>query len=252
MWLQADGLCAVWLDERETLAAGHDALYFRRKCKTLLEQKNRRGNLVSQSALIEGLDDSLFDKLTVVEGDISPLFQDGTNAIAVVVSTDDYGNVSNLDYYPPIGSVQTITYIDEGYYIDSRNGNLCDENTPTEYMQFQLSESHDVDYTVCVYVTVPHSMSFRYYTTGYSFVLPIEKLNHDSRQESIPMFYLFDTPDDISEASAENYLADLTADNLSGLMYESKATLRAEFTVSRICSCCWADCSVPSLDLWVF
>ncbi|EKC70154.1 ABC-type antimicrobial peptide transport system, permease component, partial [human gut metagenome] len=120
--------------------------------KTLLEQKNRRGNLVSQSALIEGLDDSLFDKLTVVEGDISPLFQDGTNAIAVVVSTDDYGNVSNLDYYPPIGSVQTITYIDEGYYIDSRNGNLCDENTPTEYMQFQLSESHDVDYTVCVYV----------------------------------------------------------------------------------------------------
>ena len=197
--------------------------------KTLLEQKNRRGNLVSQSALIEGLDDSLFDKLTVVEGDISPLFQDGTNAIAVVVSTDDYGNVSNLDDYPPVGSVQTITYIDEGDYIDSRNGNLCDENTPTEYMQFQLSESHDVDYTVCAYVIVPNSMSFRYYSPGYSFVLPIEKLNHDSRQESIPMFYLFDTPDDISEAFAESYLADLTADDLSGLMYESKATLRAEF-----------------------
>ena len=197
--------------------------------KTLLEQKNRRGNLVSQSALIEGLDDSLFDKLTVVEGDMSPLFQDGTNAIAVVVSTDDYGNVSNLDDYPPVGSVQTITYIDEGDYIDSRNGNLCDENTPMEYMQFQLSKSHDVDYTVCAYVIVPNSMSFRYYSPGYSFVLPIEKLNHDSWQESIPMFYLFDTPDDISEASAENYLADLTADNLSGLMYESKATLRAEF-----------------------
>ena len=197
--------------------------------KTLLEQKNRRGNLVSQSALIEGLDDSLFDKLTVVEGDISPLFQDGTNAIAVVVRTDDYGNVSNLDDYPPVGSVQTITYIDEGDYIDSRNGNPCDENTPTEYMQFQLSKSHDVDYTVCAYVIVPNSMSFRYYSPGYSFVLPVEKLNHDSRQESIPMFYLFDTPDDISEASAENYLADLTADDLSGLMYESKATLRAEF-----------------------
>jgi len=72
-------------------------------------------------------------------------------------------------------------------------------------------------------------MSFHYHSPGYSFVLPIEKLNHDSRQESIPMFYLFDTPDDISEASAESYLADLTADDLSGLMYESKATLRAEF-----------------------
>ena len=43
------------------------------------------------------------------------------------------------------------------------------------------------------------------------------------------MFYLFDTLDDKVEASAENYLTNLTADNLSELMYESKATLRAEF-----------------------
>jgi len=157
------------------------------------------------------------------------MFQEDTNAIAVVVHTDDYGNVSNLDFYPPVGSVQTITYIDEGNYIDSRTGKLCDENTPVEYMQFQLIASHDVDYTVCAYVTVPRSMSFRYYSTGYSFVLPIEKLNYDSQHESIPMFYLFDTPDDITEVSAESYLTDLTAGDLSGLMYESKATLRAEF-----------------------
>lgn len=197
--------------------------------KALLEQQNRRDDLVSQSALIEGLDESLFDKLTVVEGDISPLFQEDTNAIALVVPTDDYGHVSNLDFYPPVGSVQTITYIDEGDYIDSRTGNLCDENTPAEYMQFQLSACHDIDYTVCAYVTVLHSMSFRYYTAGYSFVLPIEKLGRDSQHTCIPMFYLFDTPDEISEASAENYLTDLTADPLSGLMYESKATLRASF-----------------------
>ena len=197
--------------------------------KAMLSQKNRRDDLVRESASIEGLDESLFDKLTVVEGDISPMFQEDSKAIAVVVRTDDYGNVSNLDFYPPIGSVQTITYIDEGYYIDSRTGNLCDDNTPVEYMQFQLSASHDIDYTVCAYVTVPHSMSFRYYSTGYSFVLPIKKLNNDSQHESIPMFYLFDTTDDMAEASAEDYLADLTSDGLSGLMYESKATLRAEF-----------------------
>lgn len=211
-----------WLQDRIHYTSEENA-------KAMLKQQNRRGDLVEQSALMEGLDESLFDKLTVVEGDISPMFQKDTNAIAVVVHTDDYGNVSNLDFYPPVGSTQTITYIDEGHYIDSRTGNLCDENTPAEYVQLQLSSSHDVDYTVCAYVTVPYSMSSRHYSPGYSFVLPIEKLNHDSLQESIPMFYLFDTPDDISEASAENYLADLTADNLSGLMYESKATLRAEF-----------------------
>ena len=217
-----------WLTEEHWL---QDMMHYtsEENAKAMLKQQNRRGDLVEQSAMMEGLDESLFDKLTVVEGDIFPLFQEGTNAIAVVVSTDDYDNVSNLDFYPPVGSTQTITYIDEGYYIDSRTGNLCDENTPAEYVQLQLSSSHDVDYTVCAYVTVPYSMSSRHYSPGYSFVLPIEKLNHDSLQESIPMFYLFDTPDDISEASAENYLADLTADNLSGLMYESKATLRAEF-----------------------
>ena len=217
-----------WMSEERWLK---DMMHYtsEENAKAMLEQQNRRDDLVSQSASIEGLDESLFDKLNVVEGDISPLFQEDTNAIAVVVNTDDYGNVSNLDFYPPVGSVQTITYIDEGNYIDSRTGKLCDENTPVEYMQFQLIASHDVDYTVCAYVTVPHSMSFRYYTTGYRFVLPIEKLNNDSQHESIPMFYLFDTPDDITEVSAENYLTDLTADDLSGLMYESKATLRAEF-----------------------
>ena len=217
-----------WLTEEHWL---QDMMHYtsEENAKAMLKQQNRRGDLVEQSAMMEGLDESLFDKLTVVEGDIFPLFQEGTNAIAVVVSTDDYGNVSNLDFYPPVGSTQTITYIDEGHYIDSRTGNLCDENTPAEYVQLQLSSSHDVDYTVCAYVIVPYSMSSRHYSPGYSFVLPIEKLNHDSMQESIPMFYLFDTPDDISEASAEDYLADLTADDLSGLMYESKATLRAEF-----------------------
>ena len=217
-----------WMTEEHWL---QDMMHYtsEENAKAMLKQQNRRGDLVEQSAMMEGLDDSLFDKLTVVEGDISPMFQKDTNAIAVVVDTDDYGNVSNLDFYPPVGATQTITYIDEGHYIDSRTGNLCDENTPAEYVQLQLSSSHDVDYTVCAYVIVPYSMSSRHYSPGYSFVLPIEKLNHDSLQESIPMFYLFDTPDDISEASAENYLADLTADNLSGLMYESKATLRAEF-----------------------
>ena len=147
-----------WMSEEHWL---QDMMHFtsEENARAMLEQSNRRGDLVGQSAMMEGLDDSLFDKLTVVEGDISPMFQKDTNAIAVVVNTDDYGNVGNLDFYPPVGSTQTITYIDEGYYIDSRTGNLCDENTPAEYVQLQLSSSHDVDYTVCAYVIVPYSMS---------------------------------------------------------------------------------------------
>ena len=77
-----------WMSEEHWL---QDMMHFtsEENARAMLEQSNRRGDLVGQSAMMEGLDDSLFDKLTVVEGDISPMFQKDTNAIAVVVNTDD-------------------------------------------------------------------------------------------------------------------------------------------------------------------
>ena len=190
----------------------------------------RRGDLVGERAQIEGLDESLFEKVTLVEGDLAPLFRQDSNAIAMVVDTDDYGNVEHLEYYPEIGTTQTITYVDDAYYIDKRTGEKCDTNTtPLEFLEYFIAESHDVEYTVCAYVIVPHSMSYRYGILGYRFVLPVGSLAEDSRKKPIPMFYLFDTPDAAAEEAAERYLAQLTAGELSALMYESKATLRAEF-----------------------
>lgn len=197
--------------------------------ETSLSIYARRGELLGANAQIEGLDDPLFEKLTVIDGDIQALLSENDNAIALVVDEDDYGNVMDLEDYPPLGATQTITYIEEAYYIDNRTGEKCDENTPEEFLEYYIAKSHDVDYTICAYVTVPQSMSFRYYTLGYRFVLPVDRLESDSRQTRLPLFYLFDTPDIAAEQTAENYLADLTEGDLSGLMYESKSTLRAEF-----------------------
>lgn len=194
-----------------------------------LAQAYRRGDLVGPTALIEGLDEPLFEKLTVVEGDLAPLFQPDAKAIAMVVYTDDYGNVSTPDYYPPVGSPQTITYVEETMYIDSRTGEEMNENTPMEYIQSHITKSHDIDYTICAYVTLPTPMSYRYTTIGYRFVLPVDRLTEESGREVIPMFWLFDTPDLSSEEAAENYLAKLTEDPQSELMYESKAKMRDEF-----------------------
>ena len=194
-----------------------------------LAQAYRRGDLVGPTALIEGLDEPLFEKLTVVEGDLAPLFRSEEKAIAMVVYTDDYGIVSTPDYYPPVGSTQTITYVEETMYIDSRTGEEMDENTPMEYIQSRITKSHDIDYTICAYVTLPTPMSYRYTTIGYRFVLPVDRLAEESGREVIPMFWLFDTPDLSSEEAAENYLAKLTEDPLSELMYESKAKMRDEF-----------------------
>lgn len=196
--------------------------------ETSLSIYARRGELIGAYAQIEGLDDPLFEKLTVIDGDIDALFS-GNNVIALVVDEDDYGNVMDLEDYPPLGATQTITYIEEAYYIDNRTGEKCDENTPEEFLEYHIAKGHDVDYTICAYVTVPQSMSYRYYTMGYCFILPVDRLERDSRQAKLPLFYLFDTPDIAAEQTAENYLADLTGGDLSGLMYESKSTIRAEF-----------------------
>lgn len=217
-----------WMTE-EAWRAERSRYGFSEMLETELAMTARRGELVSADAQIEGLDESLFEKLTLVEGDLAPLFREDSNAIAIAVYTDDYGNVSTPDNYPSVGSTQTITYVEDAYYIDSRTGEKCDETTPQEYLEYYIAKSCDVDYTICAYVTIPHSMSYRYGTFGYRYVLPVARLAEDSRQEPVPLFFLFDTPDAASEETAERYLAELTADDLSELMYESKSTLRAEF-----------------------
>ena len=59
------------------------------------------------------LDNSLFDKLQVFDGDISPMLEPDNNAIAIAVSLDDYGNLPNLEYYPKVGDTITVTYADD-------------------------------------------------------------------------------------------------------------------------------------------
>ena len=217
-----------WMTE-EAWRAECSRFGFSETLESELAMAARRGELVGAEAQIEGLDESLFEKLTVVEGDLAPLFQEGSNAIAMAVDTDDYGKVSISAQYPRIGSTQTISYVEDGYYIDSRTGKKCDATTPQEYLEYYIAESHDVDYTICAYVTIPHSISYRYGTFGYRYVLPVTTLARDSQQEPVPLFWLFDTPDTAAEDAAESYLAELTAKDVSPLMYESKTTLRAEF-----------------------
>lgn len=216
-----------WMSE-EQWKTSIEKYYPSEVVETVFSAKARRGDLVSEDVLMEGLDETLFDKINVVEGDISSLFSEDSNAIAIVMYVDDYGKIINHDY-PKLGEQYTITYIDEDYYIDSRTGKLCDENTPEEYMKYCVADSHDVEYTVCAYVTVPYAMGHRYGIMGNNALLTVDKLRKDSKQTVIPMFYLFDTPDVLSEVAAEEYLAKLTDGAESKLMYESKASIRAEF-----------------------
>lgn len=217
----------AWVSEeiRGNLLRG---FYSDEEIDQMLPTLAKKDGLVQCSGLVEGLDPELFEKITVVEGDLAPLFQPDSHSIAVVVDVDDYGKVTDLGIYPPIGTKQIVTYVDDFRIIDIRTGEDATEATPPEYTQRDAS-GHDVEYTICAYVVIPRSMSHRYGNLGMEFLLPVETLRADSGSEPIPMFYLFDTPDAAAEAEAEAYLAQLTAGDLSTLMYESKATVRQEF-----------------------
>lgn len=167
--------------------------------------------------------------MTVLDGELDPLFDENTHAIAIRVHTDDYGNVENIERYPKIGDTLTMVY-QNMYAIDTRTGEPADPaTTPEEYVEIREEEPREVDYTVCALVKVPYAMTFRYSGLGYDTILPAERMKEDCGAELIRKFYLFDTPDMEAENAAERYLAELTAGDTSVLMYESKASIRSEF-----------------------
>ncbi len=65
-----------------------------------MSRMEHRGDMVMGDTRIEALDNSLFDKLQVFDGDISPMLEPNNNAIAIAVSLDDYGNLPNLNTTP--------------------------------------------------------------------------------------------------------------------------------------------------------
>lgn len=229
----ADMTPMVWMDKDiylDTLRA----YVSEEEAQQEINSYEHRGNLISVPTNLEGFDDALFEKLTVVDGKLDALFDDSTHAIAVAVHTDDYGNLEHVERCPKVGDTITVTY-QKAYYIDSRTGERANFNTRQEYVQneeyleYHEEEPHEVDYTVCALVTVPYSMSFRYYGMGYDTVLPVERLKEDSGTEVVSKYYLFDTPDTDAETQAESYLSNLTSGAASTLMYESKASVRSEF-----------------------
>ena len=223
------GVTKAWMSE-DNWNVQAEGFYGTEWAKMQRSRMERRGNSIREELLLEGFDRSLLEKLTVLDGDLSPLYVEDSRSIAIAVNTDDFGNVVHPEIYPAVGDTFTVVYAEEQHYIDSSTGELCSETTLPQNLKEELSGAHEVEYTVCALVNVPYGMGYRYApVVGYQAVLPVETLERDSGSEVVPLFYLFDTPDEETESAAERYLSELTADAASPLMYESKATLRAEF-----------------------
>lgn len=196
---------SVWRDEAAFYSRDTDM-----DIDALLAQTPRDGDKVQAASQIEGLDPTLGEKLTVIDGSLDSLWEPGSHAIAIAVNLDDSGKLPDPGIYPAVGEKIKVTY---------GNGDTA----------------YDVNYTVCALVDVPYNMSSRFYTMGYEAILSADALYRDAGEDNVfPMVYLFDTPSPEAEAAAESYLAQLTSDPDSPLMYESKATHRAYFREFRM------------------
>ena len=189
-----------------------------------------KDGMVQDRAQLEGLDESLLGKLQVVEGDISPMLEPESKSIALAVPVDDYGNVYGTEYYHAIGDEVTVSYVTDGGYVDSRTGEAVDYGANPGDVYYEVREGKEVTYTVCAWVVLPNSMSFRYgIVGGYTMVLSKDTMEADSGMAATPIVYVLDTPDGEAEAQAEAYLSQLCGQPGSMLMYESKTTAREEF-----------------------
>lgn len=188
----------IWREEAEHFLRDMDI-------EEMLQTAARDGDKIASYSQVEGLDADLLSKLTVVEGDLSPMLEPDNHAVAIAVNLDDDGTLSDPERYPAVGEQVRVTFDPAG-------------------------ARSDVVYTVCALVDVPYSMGFRFYSMGYEAVLTADTLRRDAGNKNLfPLLYLFDTPDADAEAAAESYLSNLTASSDSPLMYGSKASHRAYF-----------------------
>ena len=197
-----------------------------------LTDRNEAG-LLADSVQLSGMSPFALDHLTVLEGDLSALYEPGSRAIAAVYFEDEYGNIDRNSHWARLGDTVTLRYVEESEYYDPDTGevwaSLEDVPDGANWVERPV-QYRDVDYTVAALVAVPSALSYRYYGSD-EFILNDQTFVQDSGTDSV-MSYAFDTTDE-ANAAMESFLADYTENVNPELDYESKATYAGEFESMR-------------------
>lgn len=196
---------------------------------SMIEEKERLpdGRLADE-AQIYGMERGPLDKLTLLDGDISKLYEAGSRYVAAVYSPDDYGNIVMDSHWARLGDVITLRYVEEYEYYNLNTGEIYAEDKipDDEPVGTRAIKYEDREYEVAALVGMPHVIGYRYYGAD-EFVINAETFVQDSGTDSI-MLYAFDTTDD-AEAAMESFLADYTTTTQTSYDYESKQTYAEKF-----------------------
>ncbi len=190
-------------------------------------EKNAAG-LLSNPAQLYGMERYAIDKLRVLEGDLSKLYEPGGRYVAAVYNEDDYGHANMDSHWAKLGDTVTLRYVEEYEYYDPGTGKIVNpENIPDgQPYRYRAKIYQDIDYEVVALISVPHSLSYRYYGTD-EFVMNDRTFIRDTGTHSV-LYYACDVGDQ-DTAAMEAFLSHLTNEQMPQFDYESKSTYAAEF-----------------------
>ena len=130
-----------------------------------LTERNEEG-LLADRIQLSGMSDFALDHLTVLDGDLSKLYEDGGRYVAAVYADDDYGGAELDSHWARLGDTVTVRYVEETAYVDPDTGiaYASPEDVPAgANWVAQPVKYRDVEYEVAALVTVPSAFSYRYY-----------------------------------------------------------------------------------------
>ncbi|HJB70039.1 MAG TPA: ABC transporter permease [Candidatus Flavonifractor avistercoris] len=193
-----------------------------------LTGRNEEG-LLADRIQLSGMSDFALDHLTVLEGDLGKLREDGGRYVAAVYSADETGNADLDSNWARLGDIVTVRYVEESEFVDPDTGiaysSVEDVPAGANWVE-QPVKYRDVEYEVAALVSVPSAFSYRYYGAD-EFILNDQTFIQDSGTSDV-MYYAFDTADEANDAM-EEFLRDYTENVNPQFDYESKALYAAEF-----------------------
>ena len=182
--------------------------------------------LVADSAQLYGMEPFALDKLLLVDGDLSKLYEPGGRYIAAVYHTDDYGETEMDSHWAKVGDTVTLRHVAEYEYYDTDTGEILGGSLEGRNWGMRAKDYQDIDYEVAALVSVPYSISYRYYGSDM-FVLNDQTFMADTGAADV-MLYTFDTTDEAAPGM-DAFLQNYTENVQSHTDYESKETYAAEF-----------------------
>lgn len=193
--------------------------------------RNEEG-LLADRAQLYGMEPFALDHLTVLEGDLSKLYEPGGRYVAAVYADDDYGSAEMDSHWARLGDTVTLRYVEAYEYYNPDTGEVYPDDMDLSQVNYvsRAVKYRDVEYEVAALVMVPLAFSYRYFGAD-EFILNDQTFIQDSGTDCV-MYYAFNTTEEANPAM-ESFLADYTENVDPQFDYESKASYAAEFDSMR-------------------